>query len=56
MKVNVIGIPVLNQEKALKFYTEKLGFLKKIDVPLSEDSRWLTVVSKEQQDGPGNEA
>ena len=52
MKVNVIGIPVLNQEKALKFYTEKLGFLKKIDIPLSEDSRWLTVVSKEEQDGP----
>jgi predicted enzyme related to lactoylglutathione lyase len=52
MKVKVIGIPVLNQEKALKFYTEKLGFLKKIDIPLSEDSRWLTVVSKEEQDGP----
>jgi len=52
MKVKVIGIPVLNQDKALKFYTEKLGFLKKIDIPLSEDSRWLTVVSKEEQDGP----
>jgi predicted enzyme related to lactoylglutathione lyase len=52
MKVKIIGIPVLNQEKALKFYTEKLGFLKKIDIPLSEDSRWLTVVSKEEQDGP----
>jgi catechol 2,3-dioxygenase-like lactoylglutathione lyase family enzyme len=52
MKVKVISIPVLNQEKALKFYTEKLGFVKKIDVPLSEDSRWLTVVSKEDQDGP----
>ena len=52
MKVKVIGIPVLDQEKALKFYTEKLGFLKKIDVPISDDSRWLTVVSKEEQDGP----
>ena len=52
MKVKVIGIPVLNQEKALKFYTEKLGFVKKVDVPLSADSRWLTVVSKEEQDGP----
>jgi len=29
-----------------------LGFIKKIDVPLSEHSRWLTVVSKEEQDGP----
>jgi catechol 2,3-dioxygenase-like lactoylglutathione lyase family enzyme len=51
MKVKVIGIPVQDQEKALKFYTEKLGFLKKIDVPLSEGNRWLTVVSKEEQDG-----
>jgi predicted enzyme related to lactoylglutathione lyase len=52
MKVKVISIPVQDQEKALRFYTEKLGFVKKIDVPLSEDSRWLTVVSKEEQDGP----
>lgn len=52
MKVRVISIPVQDQEKALKFYTEKLGFVKKIDVPLSEDSRWLTVVSAEEQDGP----
>lgn len=51
MKVKVIGIPVQDQEKAVKFYTEKLGFLKKIDVPLSENSRWLTVVSNEEQDG-----
>jgi catechol 2,3-dioxygenase-like lactoylglutathione lyase family enzyme len=52
MKVKVISIPVLNQEKALKFYTEKLGFVKKHDVPLGETNRWLTVVSKEEQDGP----
>jgi predicted enzyme related to lactoylglutathione lyase len=51
VKVKVISIPVQNQENALQFYTEKLGFIKKIDVPLSEDSRWLTVVSKEEQDG-----
>lgn len=52
MKVKVISIPVQDQEKALKFYTDKLGFMKKVDIPLSEDSRWLTVVSKEEQDGP----
>lgn len=40
------------EEKALQFYTEKLGFLKKFDIPLGEDSRWLTVVSKEEQNGP----
>lgn len=52
MKVQVVSIPVQNQEKALAFYTEKLGFLKKVDVPLGEHSRWLTVVSKDQQNGP----
>jgi len=52
MKVKVISIPVQDQEKALQFYTEKLGFLKKFDVPLGEGNRWLTVVSKEEQDGP----
>ncbi|WP_228238728.1 VOC family protein [Allomuricauda sp. M10] len=52
MKVKVLSIPVLDQTKALAFYTEILGFVKKVDVPLSEDSRWLTVVSKEEQDGP----
>jgi catechol 2,3-dioxygenase-like lactoylglutathione lyase family enzyme len=51
MKVKVIGSPVQDQEKALKFYTEKLGFIKKIDIPLSEGNRWLTVVSKEDLDG-----
>ncbi|MFT4146892.1 MAG: VOC family protein [Niabella sp.] len=51
MKVKVTSIPVHDQEKALQFYTEKLGFVKKVDVPLSESNRWLTVVSKEEQDG-----
>ena len=39
-----------NQEKALKFYTGILGFVKKTEVPLGEH-KWLTVVSKEEQDG-----
>ena len=39
-----------DQAKALKFYTEVLGFVKKTEVPLGEH-RWLTVVSKEEQDG-----
>jgi len=52
MKIRVIGIPVQDQDKALKFYTEKLGFVEKRDVPLGEGNRWLTVVSKEEQDGP----
>lgn len=51
MKVRIISIPVLDQEKALQFYTGKLGFVKKHDVPLSEKNRWLTVVDKEEQEG-----
>ena len=51
MRVKVIGIPVQDQQIAIEFYTEKLGFVKKHDVPLSENSRWLTVVSKEEQFG-----
>lgn len=52
MKVNLISIPVRDQEHALKFYTEKLGFLKKLDMPLEGGNRWLTLVSKDAQDGP----
>jgi catechol 2,3-dioxygenase-like lactoylglutathione lyase family enzyme len=52
MKVKVISIPVQDQEKALEFYTKKLGFVKKLDIPLGGDSRWLTVVSNEERDGP----
>jgi len=51
MKVKVIGIPVQDQEKALQFYTTKLGFIKKNDVPLGEGNRWLTVVSTDEPDG-----
>ncbi len=51
MKVTITSIPVQEQERALRFYTEKLGFIKKTDIPLSEGNRWLTVVSKEDQDG-----
>lgn len=52
MKVTVISIPVRDQEKALKFYTEILGFVKKKDTPLEGGNRWLTLVSAEWQDGP----
>lgn len=50
MKIKVTSVPVDNQERALKFYTEILGFVKKTDVPLGEH-RWLTVVSSEEMDG-----
>ncbi|MCG9129691.1 VOC family protein [Candidatus Poribacteria bacterium] len=51
MKIRVTGILVKDQESALKFYTEKLGFVKKRDIPLGNGDRWLTVVSKEEKDG-----
>jgi predicted enzyme related to lactoylglutathione lyase len=46
MKIQLSSVMVDNQEKALKFYTEVLGFVKKRDIPLGE-ARWLTVVSPE---------
>lgn len=52
MKVSLMSIPVRDQEKALKFYTEKLGFIKKKDEPLGGGNRWLTLVSNDWQDGP----
>lgn len=52
MKVTLISIPVRDQEKALQFYTKKLGFLIKKDAPLEGGNRWLTLVSPEWQDGP----
>lgn len=46
MKVIVTSIMVDDQEKALKFYTEKLGFVKKTELPVG-DAKWLTVISPE---------
>jgi catechol 2,3-dioxygenase-like lactoylglutathione lyase family enzyme len=50
MRINLASIHVDDQAKALAFYTDVLGFVKKNDVPLGEH-RWLTVVSPEDPDG-----
>jgi catechol 2,3-dioxygenase-like lactoylglutathione lyase family enzyme len=50
MKINVMSVMVDDQAKALRFYTEVLGFVKKTEVPLGAHS-WLTVVSPENPDG-----
>ncbi|MGW3149674.1 MULTISPECIES: VOC family protein [Streptomyces] len=50
MRIHLSSVFVDDQEKALRFYTDVLGFVKKHDVPLGED-RWLTVVSPEDPDG-----
>src|SRR6185436_18278457 len=50
IKIHVTSVPVDNQDKALRFYTEKLGFIKKTEVPMGEH-KWLTVVSPNEQNG-----
>ena len=50
MRINLTSVLVDDQDKALRFYTETLGFVKKTEVPLGEH-RWLTVVSPEDPDG-----
>jgi catechol 2,3-dioxygenase-like lactoylglutathione lyase family enzyme len=50
MRINVCSVLVDDQDRALKFYTEVLGFVKKTEVPLGE-AKWLTVVSPEAPDG-----
>jgi glyoxylase I family protein len=49
MRIKLTSIMVDNQDKALKFYTEIFGFVKKHDIPVGE-YRWLTVVSPEGPD------
>jgi len=50
MRIKLTSIMVDNQDKALKFYTEKFGFVKNKEIPVGE-YRWLTVVSP---DGRGD--
>ena len=50
MRIILTGVFVSDQDKALKFYTETLGFVKKHDVPVGE-FKWLTVVSPDDPDG-----
>ena len=50
MRITLTSVLVDDQEKALRFYTDVLGFVKKNDIPMGEH-RWLTVVSPEDPDG-----
>lgn len=49
-RLHVMSVFVDDQAKALSFYTERLGFVPKTDVPVGE-FRWLTVVGADQPDG-----
>ena len=51
MRIYVTSVFVPDQARALAFYTNVLGFVKKNDIPLGGPARWLTVVSPEEPDG-----
>jgi catechol 2,3-dioxygenase-like lactoylglutathione lyase family enzyme len=51
IRITITSVLVDDQAKALAFYTEKLGFTTKHDIPMGEH-RWLTVVSPADPEGP----
>jgi catechol 2,3-dioxygenase-like lactoylglutathione lyase family enzyme len=51
MKIKLTSISIDDYDRALKFYTEVMGFVKKHDIPLGEGVRWITVVSPEEPEG-----
>jgi catechol 2,3-dioxygenase-like lactoylglutathione lyase family enzyme len=50
MRIHLASVLVDDQDKALRFYTDVLGFTEKTNVPIGEH-RWITVVSAEAPDG-----
>jgi predicted enzyme related to lactoylglutathione lyase len=51
MKIKLTSVSIDDYDKALKFYTEVMGFQTKRDIPLGDGARWITVVSPEEPDG-----
>jgi catechol 2,3-dioxygenase-like lactoylglutathione lyase family enzyme len=51
MRIMLTSVFVDDQDRALDFYTNVLGFVKKTEIPIGE-MRWLTVVSPDEPDGP----
>ena len=51
MRITLVSIHVENQDRALAFYRDVLGFVPKTDVPMGQ-YRWLTVVAPDRPDGP----
>ncbi len=47
--ISSFTIKVDNQEEALAFYTEKLGFEKRADMPMGPGARWITVAPRDAQ-------
>ena len=51
MRISLSSVSIDDYDKALKFYTEMMGFVKKHDILLGEGVRWITVVSPEEPNG-----
>jgi len=51
MRIHLSSVSIDDYDKALKFYTEILGFVKKHDIPLGPGARWITVVSPDAPNG-----
>jgi catechol 2,3-dioxygenase-like lactoylglutathione lyase family enzyme len=51
MKIKLTSVSIDDYDKALKFYTEIMGFVKKQDISLGEGARWITVVCPEEPNG-----
>jgi catechol 2,3-dioxygenase-like lactoylglutathione lyase family enzyme len=51
MKIKLTSVSIGDYDKALKFYTEVMGFQLKRDILLGDGARWITVVSPEEPDG-----
>lgn len=51
MKIKLTSVSIADYDKALHFYTDILGFVKKQDMPLGDGARWITVVSPDEPNG-----
>jgi predicted enzyme related to lactoylglutathione lyase len=51
MKIKLSSVSIDDYDKALKFYTDIMGFVKKHDMDLGGGARWITVVSPEEPNG-----
>jgi catechol 2,3-dioxygenase-like lactoylglutathione lyase family enzyme len=51
MKIKLTSVSIDDYDKALAFYTDVMGFVKKHDIPLGDGARWITVVSPEEPNG-----
>jgi predicted enzyme related to lactoylglutathione lyase len=51
LKISLTSVSISDYDQSLKFYTEVLGFVKKLDIPLGNGARWLTVVSRAEPEG-----